>query len=113
MGRYGKPVSLSIEVTALDGQVVSLLRKIDGRLSIIAQAVTASPPSSINPMQAYTRNQSARLLNVSTWSIDRARKQGLLAEARRVGTRDVRITGESLLAFMKTKETASVRVRNL
>lgn len=107
-------VVLAIQVMKLDGQqVISLLRRIDGRLCSIAQAVAASTPDAINPQQSYTRTQAARLLAVSTWSIDKGRKEGLLIEARRIGQRDVRITGESLMACMKKKETASVRVRRM
>lgn len=98
----------------MDGQqVISLLRRIDGRLCSIAHALAASPPVAINPRHAYTRTQAARLIGVSTWTIDRARKQGLLLEACRLGQRDVRITGESLVSFVSSNDTASIRVRKL
>ena len=95
------------------GQVVSLLEEINERLATIAKTLTATPPDAINPRQAYTRTQAARLLGVSVWTIDRARKQGLLMEAHRLRQRDVRITGESLLEFLKKREATSVRVRTL
>ena len=97
----------------MNGHVVSLLETINERLGTIARTLTASPPGAINPHQAYTRTQAARLLGVSTWTIDRARRQGLLIEANRIGKRDVRITGESLMAFMRSTDTASIRVRKL
>ncbi len=97
----------------MTGQVVSLLEEINERLATIAQTLTATPPDAINPQQAYTRAQAARLLGVSVWTIDKGRKAGLLVEARRIGRRDVRITGVSLLAFMKKTEATSVRVRTL
>lgn len=68
-------------------------------------------PIDIN--RAYTRTQAARLLGVSTWTIDKGRKAGLLAEARRIGQRDVRVTGESLVRFMKEREAGSVHVRKM
>lgn len=97
----------------MSGQVVSLLAEINERLATITKTLTAAPPDAINPKQAYTRTQAALLLGVSTWTIDRARKQGLLIETRRIGQRDVRVTGESLLEFMKEQESASVRVRKM
>ena len=42
--------------------------------------------------------EAAALLRVSTWTIDRARKEELLAEVERIGARYVRITGESLVS---------------
>ena len=97
----------------MDGQVVSLLEAINERLGTIAQTLTVSLPVAISPQQAYTRTQAARLIGVSVWSIDKGRKEGSLVEARRIGKRDVRVTGVSLLRFMKERETTTVIVRKL
>jgi hypothetical protein len=96
-----------------NGNILTVLLKIEGNLDRIAKAVTDAPPSPINANQSYTRGQAARLLSVSTWTIDQARKQGLLAEASRLGERHVRITGESLLRFAQKKQNTKVKVRNL
>ena len=98
----------------LSASTLSLLETVAHRLQELLRARhDASPVVDFNSQQAFTRTQAARLLNVSVWTIDRARKQGLLIEARPIGKRDVRITGDSLIAFMQKKENASVRVRNL
>ncbi len=97
----------------VSGRVATLLESIDRRLQEVLRGQTTSSVAPVHPDRVYTRTQAARLLGVSTWTIDRARKQGLLVEARRVGQRDVRITGESLVALMKKTEAPSVRVRRL
>lgn len=97
---------------AMCNEFHQLLASICGNIARIAEVICENPPA-INPRQAYTRTQAARVLGVSVWTIDKGRKEGLLVEARRIGQRDIRITGESLLAMMKNKETASVRVRTL
>ena len=98
----------------LPASTLSLLETVAKRLQELLRARhDDSPVVDFNSQQAYTRTQAARLLNVSVWTIDRARKQGLLIEACPIGKRDVRITGDSLFAFMQKKENASVRVRNL
>lgn len=95
-------------------RVLALLETITLQLQeLISAQHAASTVAPVDPHRAYTRTQAARLIGMSTWTIDRARKQGLLAEARQIGHRDVRITGESLLKFMKGGEVASVRVRKL
>ena len=94
-------------------EIAAVLEVIDRRLALIERAFANPKPESIDGGRAYSRRQAARALGVSTWTIDKARKEGLLIEARRLGQRDVRVTGESLLAFMKINETASVRVRKL
>lgn len=94
-------------------RMIALLESIDRRLQVAIRARQDAGTAPIALDQAYTRTQAARLLSVSTWAIDRARKQGLLIEARRIGQRDVRITGESLLTFMKNRRVASVRVRRM
>ena len=91
--------------------VVQLLQSIDRRLvDLLADSQLRNGG---DPQKAYTRQQAARLIGVSTWTIDRARKQGLLIEARRFGQRDVRITGESLVRFMNERESASAHVRKM
>lgn len=97
----------------MDERALQILGAINDRLGSIVEAVNGSLSGSIDPHHAYTRTQAARLLGVSVWTIDRARKDGLLIEARRIGQRDVRITGESLVEFLKNTEAASVRVRKL
>lgn len=91
---------------------LQLLVAIHAQLVRIADAACTSNPV-VRPYQAYTRTQAARLLRVSTWTIDKARREGLLLEARRIGQRDVRVTGESLVAFMKQREATTVIVRKM
>ena len=85
-----------------------MIRSIAHSLRRIADALSHHTAPEISPVQSYTRRQAARLLNVSAWTIDRARKEGLLAEAERIGQRDVRITGASLLRFHRQR-AATVR----
>jgi hypothetical protein len=113
MQREDRQLQSTRKASGLDA-ILNLLISIDRRLSRIADGVTDNPSSIvINPDQSYTRRQTARLLRVSTWTIDKARKEGVLVEARRIGQRDVRITGDSLLTFMKKKDLASVRVQKM
>ncbi len=94
--------------------ILGLLISIDRRLALIADGITDNPSSTvINPDQSYTRRQTARLLGVSTWTVDRARKDGLLVEARKVGKRDIRITGESILEFHRQARRSSMQVQRL
>jgi len=89
----------------VDGrEITRLLRSIDGRLAGIAKE--SSKPSSIrlDPHRSYSRSEAARLLGVSTWTIDKARKLGLLKETARLGQRDVRLSGESLLVFQHERQ---------
>ncbi len=94
-------------------QIIDLLHSIDRRLATVAGGLGNDLPPSINPHQSYTRRQTARLLGVSTWTVDRARKDGLLIEARRMGKRDVRITGESILEFHQRARRSSTLVQKL
>ena len=94
-------------------EIATVLEVIDKRLARIERAYADPKPESIDGGRAYSRRQAARALAVSTWTIDKARKKGLLIEARRIGQRDVRITGESLLKYLTKSEAASVRVRKL
>jgi len=91
--------------------IIALLRSIDRRLAMIVDNNSDTPSPIVNPNHSYSRAQAARLLNVSTWTVDKARKDGLLVEARRVGKRDVRITGESILEFHQRANRSSVRVQ--
>ena len=103
----------TLEASGIDA-IHNLLISIDRRLALIADNVTDNPsPTIINSDQSYTRRQTARLLGVSTWTVDRARKDGLLVEARRVGKRDVRITGESILEFHRESSRSSARIQKL
>ena len=95
-------------------QVVALLDSIDGRLTAALNQTTRSVEGDgVDPDKVYTRREAAAALGVSVWTIDRARKDGLLIDVERLGVRYVRITGESLVGFIKKIETASVRVRKL
>ena len=94
-------------------EIATVLEVIDKRLAQIERAFANPKPESIDGGRAYSRRQAARALAVSTWTIDKARKEGLLIEARRLGKRDIRITGESLLTFMTSRDAASIRVRKL
>lgn len=94
-------------------EIATVLEVIDKRLAQIERAFANPKPESIDGGRAYSRRQAARALAVSTWTIDKARKEGSLSEARRIGQRDVRITGESLLTFMTSRDAAAVRVRTL
>ncbi len=95
-------------------KITELLHSIDRHLAQIADDITGNPSSTvINPDQGYTRRQTARLLGVSTWTVDKARKDGLLVEARKVGKRDIRITGESILEFHQAARRSSALVQKL
>lgn len=95
-------------------RILVLLESIDRRIHRLSHPQADEQHGErVDPYQAYTRTQAAQLLGVSVWTIDRARKQGLMIEARRIGQRDVRVTGESLLEFMTTREAASVHVRKM
>ncbi len=94
-------------------EIATVLEVIDKRLARIERAYADPKPESIDGGRAYSRRQAARALAVSTWTIDKARKEGLLIEARRLGKRDIRITGESLVRFVKERESGSVHVRKL
>ena len=78
-----------------------LLRAIHAQVVRIADAMAAAPHAAIDAKQAYSRQQAARLLGVSVWLIDQARSSGELAEAQRIGSRQVRITGESMVKFQQ------------
>lgn len=78
-----------------------LLKSLDTSVRRIADALSVQSPPKIEPGQAYTLRQASRLLNVSVWTIDQARKDGRLVEAQRIGSRYVRITGESLARFQQ------------
>lgn len=93
-----------------DSQVLALLRRIDERLVRIEEALGSSSPTAIRPERAYSRAEAARLLGVSATTIDRARQGGLLTEARKLGKRYVRITGESLREFQKENEADVIRM---
>ena len=95
-------------------KIIELLRSIDSHLALIANSSTGNPfPVVINSNQSYTRQQTARLLGVSTWTVDKARKDGLLVEARKVGKRDIRITGKSILEFHQEARRSSAHVQKL
>ena len=72
-----------------------ILRSIEAHVARIVEVIDGAPPESIDARQAYTRAQAARLLGVSTWTIDRARKTGALVEARRIGQRGSFLHGTS------------------
>ena len=93
---------LEIETSA---RALALLETINRRLREVLRGQATSQVAPIDLNQAYTRTQATRLLGVSTWTI--------LLEARQIGQRDVRVTGESLAAFMKKREATSVRVRRM
>jgi hypothetical protein len=94
-------------------EMIELLRSINGHLSTITHTITDAPPPAIDPQQSYSREQTARLLGVSVWTVDRARKDGSLVETRRIGQRDVRITGESILEFHQAVRRSPVCVLRL
>ena len=96
----------------MSNDTCQLLAAIHAQVVRIADATCRNQPVII-PHQAYTRTQAARLIGVSTWTIDKGRKEGVLTETRRLGQRDVRVTGDSLLKLRKSREAAPVRVRQL
>ncbi len=98
----------------MDERAVQLLIKIDGHLAFIAGALRATPAEAIDPNRAYSRIQAARLLGVSVWTIDAARKEGLLREAQRLGQRDVRLTGQSLVRYQHERQAkGSTKVQKI
>lgn len=94
----------------MDQNTRRLLASIDGRLGRIERALATPTPELLDARRSYSRRDAASALGVSVWSIDRARREGLLCETRHLGPRDVRITGESLLALMQQKQASSGRV---
>jgi hypothetical protein len=100
---------------AMDSDEIGvLLRSINERLGqIVAMMVDHAPE--INPNRVYRRKDAARLLGVNVWTLDRARRKGLLETALPFGERDVRITGESMLRFQygKRRSKSTVEVRRL
>lgn len=97
-------------------QVVALLDSIDGRLTAALNQTTRSVEGDgVDPDKVYTRRAAAMRLGVSTWTIDRARKDGLLIDVERIGVRYVRITGASIARFKREREHdhGCVRVRQL
>ena len=103
--------SLEVKTVTADQEIIAILHRMDGRLAAISEAIADSPPEPISPHLSYSRRQAARLLHVSTWVIDRARKAGLLKEAQRLGQRDVRLTGVSLLRFQRERHTRCAEVQ--
>lgn len=85
-------------------EMIEILRRVEGHLAKISIAVTDQAPPPIDPGLSYTRRQAARMLGVSVWLIDAARKEGLLREAEKLGQRDVRLIGESLLRFQHERQ---------
>ncbi len=91
-----------------DTGIGEVVRRIDKRLTRIEAMFRDNPSPPVMPDRSYTRSEAARFLGVSTWLIDRARKDGLLRETRRLGPRHVRITGESLMTWMRQAQESSV-----
>lgn len=92
--------------------IISLLQSIDLQLTKIADAVCTSS-SLINKDRAYRREEAARVLGVSTRTVDVARKKGLLEDAARLGARYVRITGASMQIYQSGQRRTKVRVLKL
>ena len=98
----------------MDEQFLSLLIEIHERLASVAEVLRATPAEAIDPNRAYSRIQAARLLGVSVWTIDAARKEGLLREAQRLGQRDVRLTGQSLVRYQHERQAkGSTKVQKI
>lgn len=105
---------LASEKGGFEKDVVETLSAISSSLARIEQAVCQGAPHAIEPNAAYSRQEAARVLGVSVWLIDRARADGRLMDAQRLGQRDVRITGESLVRFQRERESrARVRVNRI
>jgi len=91
-----------------------ILQSIEAHLARIVEVLDGAPPTSIDAHQAYSRTRAARLLGVSVWTIDAARKEGLLREAQRLGQRDVRLTGQSLVRYQHERQAkGSTKVQKI
>ncbi len=88
----------------MDQDVVALLRSIHSDVERIAAAMSRTPQP-IDSTRSYNRQQTAHLMGVSVWTVDRARRDGQLVETERIGERDVRITGASILRFHRHSES--------
>jgi hypothetical protein len=93
-------------------EISGLLHSINERLGQIVAMMSDNAPE-INPNRAYRRRDAARLLGVNVWTLDRARRKGLLENALPLGKRDVRITGASLLRFQSGSRKTKVQVLRL
>ncbi len=94
---------------------VSLLESLDKRLSeLLRHRNGVATNLLIDANGTYTRQETARILGVSLWTIDRARKDGLLVEVKPIGVRYVRITGDSLVTHLRRrKDYSPVSVRKI
>ena len=92
-------------------EMVRLLRSIDGRLARIAREADKPPSIHLDPNSAYSRREAAHLMGVSVWLVDRARKRGDLIDCQKLGERDVRVTGHSILAFLTVRQGKSKVLR--
>ncbi len=93
-----------------DRRVLALRRCINERPVRIEEAIVTSPPATLHPNRAHSRTEAACLLGVSVTTIGRARNLGLLAEARKLGKRCARITGESLGESQKGEGADVIRI---
>ncbi len=84
-----------------DREIARLLSSIERHVRHIAEALDEQQPQKAEAGRVYSRRETARLLRVSVWTIDQARKDGRLVEAQRIGNRHVRLTGESLARFQQ------------
>ena len=89
--------------------ITAVLQSIARDVRRIANRLDGMEVERIVPEQSYTRREAAGVLRVSTWTIDKARRAGLLVEAEQIGHRDVRITGESILRLHRRKQHESHR----
>lgn len=72
----------------MDVEIAKLLRSIDRQVRRISESLVCDAPAPLDPGRSYTRQQTARLLGVSVWSIDRARRDGQLVPCLK--KRDIR-----------------------
>lgn len=100
----------------MDQEALELLRAIHSSVQRIARAIAddrGGGQRAAVASQAYTRKEAAQRLRTSVWSVDRARKAGLLEESEQISERHIRITGQSLLRFQAQRQRAGISVRTL
>ena len=100
----------------MDQDVVALLRSIHSDVERIARALAddrGAGQRTAVASQAYTRQEAAQILRASVWTVDRARKAGLLEESEQISARHIRITGQSLLRLQAQRQRAGISVKKM
>ena len=98
----------------MDQEILELLLRIYSGVERIARVLADGRgvgQKTVVASQAYTRKEAAQILRASVWTVDRARKAGLLEESEQISERHIRITGQSLLRFQAQRQRAGISVK--